>query len=105
VALKALRTLRSPERARKVRFFLTVSTLLLHASSPVHQRLERELLNWGDLHHQNVLPFYGAYVPQTLLLNYSHGHVGVVTDIGQRLYMVGGPFRARKGGVDFNLLR
>ncbi|KAF9653023.1 kinase-like protein [Thelephora ganbajun] len=39
VALKALRTLKSPERARK--------------------RLERELPSWAELRHQNILPFYG----------------------------------------------
>ncbi|KAF9651706.1 kinase-like protein [Thelephora ganbajun] len=51
VALKALRTLKSPERARK--------------------RLEQELPSWTELHHQNILPFYG-----------------IVTDLGPRPYMV-----------------
>ncbi|KAF9649126.1 kinase-like protein [Thelephora ganbajun] len=39
VALKALRTLKSPERARK--------------------RLEQKLPSWAELRHQNILPFYG----------------------------------------------
>jgi len=51
VALKALQILKAaPEKARK--------------------RLERKLPSWAELHHQNILPFYGIVI------------------IGERLHMV-----------------
>lgn len=40
---------------------------------------------WAELRHPNVLPFYGVYISQAFLSKGSHGCIGVVTDIGQRL--------------------
>lgn len=53
--------------ARRVRFFLTFSTLLAHAL-PARQSLESKLPSWEELSHPNVLPFYGVYVSQTVTL-------------------------------------
>ena len=51
----------------------------------------RELPSWAELRHQNLLPFHGVYFFRSLVLKASHGDAGMVTDIGQRLYMVSGP--------------
>lgn len=63
VALKTLRITKSAEKAREVRFLLTTSVFLTHATIPVRQKLERELPTWAELRHTNVLPLYGAWSP------------------------------------------
>ena len=80
----------------KVRFFPTVSTPLTHVL-PAHQRLEAEFLLWEELHHLNVLPFYGAYMSLNYYPEGSHGCVGAVK-IGTRLFMVGKLSHVRKHG-------
>lgn len=61
---------------------------LTHSYSSVYQRLERRLPGWAELHHQNILPLYGVCVPRTVLLNGSHGRVGIITGVGPRIFMV-----------------
>jgi len=63
VALKALRAPESSETARKVRPLRTIAVLFAHVSFRGYQRLENELPRWAELHHQNILPFYGVYFP------------------------------------------
>lgn len=64
--MKALRTLQSPERARKVWHLCTFSTLLAHPSFPGQKRLKGELPTWAELHHANILPLYGVHISRTL---------------------------------------
>lgn len=101
MALKALRTVGSPERAREVWSFQTGESLLFtHVSFPGRQRLERELPGWAALRFQNFQELHGMYIPRTLPPSGSLGRIGIVTDIGSRLYMVNGSSHARKYDVD-----
>ena len=75
---------------------------LAHAPRLGYQKLERELPSWAKLHHQNILPLYGACISRTLPQKGSYGRVGIVMDIGPRPYMVSGPSYTRNHKVDPN---
>src|ERR1700743_84298 len=62
--------------------------------------LERELPRWAGLRHPNVLPFLGVCIFQPLPLKDSHGCVGIVTNIGSRIYWVSGSLRVGKRQVN-----
>jgi len=61
--MKALRAPKSSEMTRKVRPSWSTSALFAHVYFHGHQRLERELPGWAELHHQNILPLYGVCFP------------------------------------------
>ena len=64
VALKTFRTVSKRARKDAVRLSMIGSVLLVH---DVHEILERELPVWLGLRHENVLPFYGVVICQSLL--------------------------------------
>ena len=52
------------------------------------------------MHHQNILPLYGMYISRTLPTKGSHGRIGIVTNLGPRLYMVSVPLRVGEHETD-----
>ena len=53
------------------------------------------------MHHQNILPFHGVYISQNLPLKGSDGPIGIVTDLGPRLYMASVLLRVSERRIDF----
>lgn len=60
LCLKVVRLFQTSEKENilKVRFFISHISYLL---SSCHQLYGNEAILWGQLHHPNIVPFYGVY--------------------------------------------